>query len=186
MKKTSAYDLTQIAMSAALLAASSVIVIPVGVIPITLQVFFFLFIPALLGPVKGLLTIALYITMGLIGLPVFAGGSGGIGSLLSPSFGYVIGALAVAWIVGKGLHLYKGRWHTAGVMGMGIAVLYAIGMSYQYVIMNTILQTPIGIMSILSVNLTVFLPIDILKAVFAVGLYERLYALPFAKRIDRK
>ena len=186
MEKTSAYDLTQVALSAALLAVSSVLIIPTGVIPITLQVFFFLFIPALLGPVKGLLTIALYIAMGLIGLPVFAGGSGGIGSLLSPSFGYVIGALAVAWTVGKGLYVYKNRWHTVGVMGIGIGVLYVIGMSYQYVIMNTLLQTPVGVKSIISINLTVFLPIDILKAVCAVGLYERLYTLPFTKRINKR
>lgn len=185
MKKPSAFDLTQIALSTALLAVSSIVVLPIGVIPITLQVFFFLFIPALLGPLKGLMTIILYIVMGLIGLPVFAGGSGGIGSILSPSFGYVLGALVVALIVGTGMKNYKSKLHTLGMMGVALGALYVIGMSYQYLVMNTVLQTPISIMSILSVNFTVFLPIDVLKLILAVGLYDRLYKLPFAKRIAK-
>ncbi|MCC5895342.1 MAG: biotin transporter BioY [Alkalibacterium sp.] len=185
MKKPSAYDLTQIALSTALLAVSSIVVLPIGVIPITLQVFFFLFIPALLGPLKGLMTIILYIIMGLIGLPVFAGGSGGIGSIMSPSFGYIIGALIVALIVGKGLLKHRNKLQTLGIMSIGLAALYAIGMSYQYVIMTVFLDTPISFMSILSVNFSVFLPIDLLKMVLAVGLYDRLYKLPFTRRIDK-
>lgn len=183
MKKPSAYDLTQVALSTALLAVASILILPIGVIPITLQVFFFLFLPALLGPVKGLMTIILYIIMGLIGLPVFAGGSGGIASVVSPSFGYVIGALVVAWIVGKGLLKYRNRVHTLGIMSIALGVLYVIGMSYQYMIMAFYLQTPVSFTNIMSVNFTVFLPIDILKMVLAVGLYDRLYKLPFARRI---
>ncbi|WP_170068869.1 biotin transporter BioY [Alkalibacterium olivapovliticus] len=185
MKKPSAYDLTQIALSTALLAVASIVVLPIGVIPITLQVFFFLFIPALLGPVKGLMTIILYIIMGLIGLPVFAGGSGGIGSILSPSFGYIIGALIVAWIVGRGLLNQRSKLQTLGIMSMGLGALYVIGMTYQYMIMTYFLQTPISFMSIMSVNFSVFLPIDMLKMILAVGLYGRLVKLPFAKRIDK-
>lgn len=186
LKKPSTYDLTQVALSAALLAVSSIVVLPIGVIPITLQVFFFLFIPALLGPAKGLMTIILYVIMGLIGLPVFAGGSGGIGSILSPSFGYIIGALIVAWIVGKGLLNYRNIWHTLGIMSIGLGALYVVGMSYQYLIMNGFLQTPISFLSIISVNFSVFLPIDILKMVLAAGLYGRLYKLPFARRIAKQ
>lgn len=183
MKKPSAHDLTQIALSAALLAVSSIVVLPIGVIPITLQVFFFLFIPALLGPVKGLMTIILYIVMGLIGMPVFAGGSGGMGSILSPSFGYIVGALAVAWIVGAGLKKQRNKWEMTGIMSLGLGVLYITGMSYQYILMNTVLDSPISLVSIVSMNLTVFLPIDALKMLLAIALYDRLSSLPFARRI---
>ncbi|WP_051503671.1 biotin transporter BioY [Alkalibacterium sp. AK22] len=185
MKKPSTYDLTQIALSAALLAVSSIVIIPIGVIPITLQVFFFFLIPALLGPVKGLTTVLLYTFMGLIGLPVFAGGTGGLGSILSPSFGYILGAMPVAWLVGSGLLKNKGKWYTLGLMGAGLAVLYGIGMAYQYVIMHNVLDTPVTFWSILSMNMTVFLPVDAVKLLFAAGLYTRLARLPFARRIAK-
>ncbi|MCC5889514.1 MAG: biotin transporter BioY [Alkalibacterium sp.] len=185
MKRLSSNDLTQIALSAALLAVSSLIVIPVGVVPITLQVFFFFFLPALLGPIKGTMVVALYLFMGLVGLPVFAGGTGGLMSVLSPSFGYLLGALAVAWIVGKTFLKQRSLLYKAAVMTVALLLLYAVGMSYQYLIMNYVLSTPLSLNSILTINLTVFLPIDLVKLVFAFGLYERLKKLPFARRIDK-
>lgn len=185
MKRLSSNDLTQIALSAALLAASSLIVIPIGVIPITLQVFFFFFLPALLGPIKGIMVVALYLFMGLVGLPVFAGGTGGLMSVLSPSFGYLLGALAVAWIVGKSYQRERNYFYKSAVMVLSLILLYAVGMTYQYMMMNYVLNTPLSLSSILTVNLTVFLPIDLVKLVFAFSLYERLKKLPFARRIDK-
>ncbi|TVP92838.1 MAG: biotin transporter BioY [Alkalibacterium sp.] len=185
VKRLSSNDLTQIALSAALLAVSSLIVIPVGVVPITLQVFFFFFLPALLGPIKGIMVVALYLFMGLVGLPVFAGGTGGLMSVLSPSFGYLLGALAVAWIVGKTFLKQRSLLYKSAVMTVALLLLYAVGMSYQYLIMNYVLSTPLSLNSILTINLTVFLPIDLVKLVFAFGLYERLKKLPFARRIDK-
>lgn len=185
MKRFSSKDLTQVALSTALLAVSSVIVIPIGVIPITLQVFFFFFIPALLGPIKGIMVVALYLLMGLVGLPVFAGGTGGLMSVLSPSFGYLLGALAVAWIVGKAFIKKRSLVSKAVVMAASLVLLYTVGMAYQYLIMNYVLSTPFSLNNILTLNLTVFLPVDLVKLVFALGLYERLKQLPFARRIDK-
>src|SRR5699024_6273824 len=101
MKSLSTKDFILMAMFAAMLAVASVFVIPIGPVPITLQVFFFLLIPSLLGAFKGLITISLYLILGLIGLPVFAGGTQGFQALLSPSFGYLIGSLAVALYLGR-------------------------------------------------------------------------------------
>lgn len=185
MKKLSSNDLTQIAISTALLAVSSLIVIPIGVIPITLQVFFFFFIPSLLGPVKGIMVVALYLFMGLIGLPVFAGGTGGLMSVLSPSFGYLLGGLAVAWPVGKAYAYQKSYFYKAAVMAVSLIMLYAVGVIYQYMMMNHVLGTPLSLNSILTLNLTVFLPIDLVKLVFAFSMSERLNKLPFARRIDK-
>lgn len=185
MKRLSSNDLTQVALSAALLAASSLIVIPVGVIPITLQVFFFFFLPALLGPFKGIMVVTLYLFMGLVGLPVFAGGTGGLMSVLSPSFGYLLGALAVAWIVGKAYLQKRNYLYKSAAMVLSLILLYAVGMTYQYMMMNYVMNTPFSLSSILTMNLTVFLPIDLVKLVFAFSLYERLKKLPFARRIDK-
>lgn len=185
MKKLSSNDLTQVAISVALLAASSLIIIPIGVIPITLQVFFFFLLPSLLGPIKGIMIIALYLFMGLVGLPVFAGGTGGLMSVLSPSFGYLLGGLMVAWPIGK-VYLRKNSYLIkAAVMIVSLLMLYAVGMSYQFIIMNYVLSTPLSLSSIVTLNLTVFLPIDLVKLIFAFTLSEKLNKLPFARRIDK-
>lgn len=172
MKKLSTKDLVQIAVLTSMLSVASVFIIPVGPVPITLQVFFFLLIPALMGKFKGALTILLYMFLGLIGFPVFAGGSGGFQSILSPAFGYIIGAVLVSLVVGR-LHRKKSSsMEMISTMMIGILLLYAIGISYQYVIMNIYLQTPITWQTIILTNITTFLPIDMVKA-FTAGIVCR-------------
>lgn len=174
LKRLSTKDLVQIALLTSMLSVASVFVIPIGPVPITLQVFFFLLIPALMGPFKGTLSILLYILLGLIGFPVFAGGSGGFQSILSPAFGYIIGAVFVSLIVGK-LYQYKtSSLYRISTMFIGILVLYVVGVSYQYFIMNIYLQTPITLQTIFLTNLTTFLPIDMIKAFTAGIVCQRL------------
>ncbi|WP_208559602.1 biotin transporter BioY [Marinilactibacillus kalidii] len=177
MKNYSTKDLMQIALLTSMLSVASVFIIPIGPVPITLQVFFFLLIPALVGKIKGALTITLYMILGLIGFPVFAGGSGGFQSLLSPAFGYIIGAIFVSLVVGR-LHQKKASSiEIIGTMFVGIMVLYLIGMTYQFVIMNQVLGTAISWQSIMLTNLTAFLPIDMVKAFTAGIVYQRLEAV---------
>lgn len=179
MKTLTTKDLTQIAILTAMISIASYVVIPIGPVPITLQVFFFLLIPALLGSFKGTVSLALYVLLGLIGLPVFAGGSGGLQSLISPSFGYLIGYIILAPFVGQ---LGSGKKEVSVIkvtsfMTIAVLLLYAIGMSYQYLIMNYLLGTPITFPTILIGNLTVFLPLDIVKAAGAAVVYNRLKSL---------
>lgn len=178
-------DLTQIALSTAFLAVASLIIIPTGMVPITLQVVLFLLIPAILGPLKSMMVIALYTLAGLIGLPVFAGGAGGIGQFLSPSFGYILGALPMVWFIGKGMQRTKNRLQTGVIMLIGVIILYSIGIAYQYGLLNGVLDTPVTLSTILRTNLTIFLPIDTLKVLVAVIVYERLRKLSFYKRINQ-
>ena len=184
-KKITTSDLTQIALSTALLAISSLVVIPVGMVPVTLQVVLFLMIPALLGPVKSVMVIGLYVLMGLIGLPVFAGGAGGIGSLLSPSFGYILGAAPMGWFIGRGLNRTSNRIQTGLIMVISVLLLYTIGIAYQYGLLNGVLDTPVSLSALLTTNLTIFLPVDLLKVAAAMVLFERIKKLSFYKRIDR-
>lgn len=172
MEKLSTKDLVQIAVLTSMLSVASIFVIPIGPVPITLQVFFFLLIPALVGRLKGALTILLYMLLGLIGFPVFAGGSGGFQSILSPTFGYIVGAVLVSLVVGR-LHGKKSSSiQMISTMIVGILLLYVVGISYQYVIMNVYLQTPISWQAIILTNLTTFLPIDMVKA-FTAGIVCR-------------
>lgn len=70
-------------------------------------------------------------------------------------------------------------------MLVGVFILYVIGIAYQYGLLNIVLDTPVKLGAILTTNLTVFLPIDTLKVLVSVLIYERLKKLSFYKRINR-
>ena len=91
------------ALFAALTAAVSPFKIPLGFtpVPITLQTLMVLLSGAMLGPYYGALAMILYILVGALGLPVFAGGGSGIGALLGPSGGYLFSYFIAAFVVGK-------------------------------------------------------------------------------------
>lgn len=88
--KTNTYDLVLIAVFAVLMAMCAYISIPVAV-PFTMQTFGIFLTLNVLGGKRGTFAVCLYILMGAIGLPVFAGFQSGVGVLLGPTGGYVIG-----------------------------------------------------------------------------------------------
>ena len=88
------------ALFTALIAAGSYLVIPVGVVPVTLQTLFVLLAGLLGGAKIGSQAAGLYLLLGIIGLPIFSGGTGGIGHLLGPTGGYLIAWLPAAAIAG--------------------------------------------------------------------------------------
>lgn len=83
-----------------LIALCAQIEIPLQPVPITGQTFGVLFIAALLGANRGAITILSYLSVGALGLPVFAGGSAGIAVFAGPTAGYLLGFVAAAYIVG--------------------------------------------------------------------------------------
>lgn len=85
---------------AALTAVGAYIVIPVGPVPMVLQNMFVLLAGLLLGSRWGPASVALYLAMGLLGLPVFAGGGAGLGHLAGPTGGYLLGYLPAVFVVG--------------------------------------------------------------------------------------
>lgn len=116
---------------AALIAAGAFLAIPIGPVPIVLQNLFVLLTGLLLGPRWGLAGVGIYLLAGAIGLPVFAGGTGGIGRLLGPTGGYLIAYLPAVWVVGAVSARTKGR--TAGdiaAMVLGTLVVYGIGVPH--------------------------------------------------------
>ncbi|TFJ42781.1 hypothetical protein CKN73_04335 [Carnobacterium divergens] len=172
--KLTTKDRIQIALCTALLSISSLIMIPIGPIPITLQVLFMILIPALLGAKKGMLTIGLYLVLGLIGFPVFAGGMGGLQSLLKPSFGYLIGGFVIAAMIGSVANKNASFKSLVTISVISIPVLYIIGISYAYFLMNIVLETPISLSVLITTSISVFLPLDIIKAIVASFLAVRI------------
>jgi Uncharacterized conserved protein len=97
------YKMVFAALFAALIAVGAYIKIPILIspIPITLQVFFVLLAAVTLGRNWGTVSIIVYLLVGFIGLPVFAGGNSGVGVLLGPSGGYLYSFVIVAFLIGS-------------------------------------------------------------------------------------
>lgn len=75
----------------ALLAVASSISVPLGPVPFTLQTLVLAMLPIALGGRDAVVTVALYLVLGSLGLPVFSGFSGGIASLVGPTGGFLWG-----------------------------------------------------------------------------------------------
>lgn len=99
-RRRTSTDLALIAGFAALIAVCSVIAVPIGAAPITLQTFAVLLAGAVLGASRGLLAVLLYLAIGAIGLPVFAGGAAGLAPFAGPTVGYLAGMPLAAWLTG--------------------------------------------------------------------------------------
>src|SRR3972149_2239077 len=119
------------ALFAALTAAVSPFKIPLGFtpVPITLQTLMVLLSGAMLGPYYGALAMILYILVGALGLPVFAGGGSGIGALLGPTGGYLFSYFIAAFAIGKILQLRKSPRAIDYVVAMvvGTLIIYVLG-----------------------------------------------------------
>ncbi len=130
-------DLAQIALFAALTAVGAFLKIPVPYVPFTLQVFFVALSGVLLGAKKGALSQLVYVFTGLIGIPIFTEG-GGISYVLKPTFGYLIGFIIGAYVIGYLTERLKKKniWSIFLCILAGLAVLYFIGVPYLYLINN--------------------------------------------------
>lgn len=123
-------DMTYIAMFSIIIAVCSWISIPTA-IPFTLQTFGVFAAVAVLGGWRGTVAVLLYLLLGILGLPVFAGVAGGIGTLAGATGGYIVGFLFSALIM-WGMEALLGRkpWVLAVSMVMGLVVCYAFGTAW--------------------------------------------------------
>jgi biotin transport system substrate-specific component len=120
---------------AALIAAGAFLAIPIGPVPIVLQNMFVLLAGILLGNRWGLATVGLYLLAGLIGLPVFAGGTAGIGRIFGPTGGYLIGYLPAVFLTGLiREHSDKPVLSDAIAMICGTLVVYAVGVPWLKIV----------------------------------------------------
>ncbi|WP_440952914.1 biotin transporter BioY [Methanococcoides sp. FTZ1] len=123
---------------AALTAIGAYITIPLGPIPFTLQVVFVLMAGAMLGSKWGSISMIVYTLLGIAGLPVFSGGASGIGVILGPTGGYIIGFIAAAFVVGFLFENYRTEKLPINAMYVltGSAVIYAFGLSHLMIVAN--------------------------------------------------
>jgi biotin transport system substrate-specific component len=161
---------------AALIAGGSVVIalcaqIAIGYpVPITGQTFAVLMVAALLGSRRGVLCLLAYLAEGLLGLPVFAQGKGGVVAFLGPTGGYLVGFVFAAWIVGV---LSERTWDrrvlgTVAAMVLGTAAIYACGLIWLLCLVHLFAKPLAG--GVLAVGLYPFLVGDLLKVALAAAL----------------
>lgn len=120
-------DMVYIAMFAVLIAVCSWISVP-ATVPFTLQTFGVFVTVGVLGGKRGSLSVLVYLLLGMIGVPVFAGFSGGIGCLLGSTGGYIIGFLFSALVMwGMEMAFGKSRFVLVLSMILGLMVCYLFG-----------------------------------------------------------
>lgn len=184
MKVIHTRSLLLCALFSALIAIGAFIKIPIPIVPFTLQFLFTTLAGLLLGSKLGFVSVSVYIVLGLIGLPVFTQG-GGIGYLLQPTFGYIIGFAVGAFVTGFIMEQAKKRGFITYLSAcfMGLLVVYALGMVYYYVVANYFISSPIGIWSLFLYCFVLAVPGDILICFLCALLSKRLIPLLRKKAI---
>ena len=163
-----ATEIVMISLFAALTAVGAFIRIPLPYVPFTMQTLMVMLAGLILGSRSAALSQFLYLAIGLLGLPIFAQG-GGPGYILQPSFGFLVGFIAGAYLIGRMVEgVEKLRFHrvlTALILGQ--VAVHAFGIAYLYFNLNFIIHKPTSFLTTIKVGLLVFLPGDILKTFVA-------------------
>ena len=174
-------DLARIAVFAALIVVLGTVTVPVpGGVPITGQTLGVMLAGLVLGARRAPLAVLVVLALAAAGLPVLAGGRGGLGVFLGPTAGYLLGWIAGSIVIGLIAHHGRFTWWRAGlgaVLG-GILVIYLFGIPVQ----SLVTGVPFGPTVLSSL---VFLPGDLVKAVLAVVLavaLRRAYPRAFPTR----
>ncbi len=174
--KINVLDVSLTAIFAALTMAGSYIQIPLFPVPITFQTFFTYLSGAILGARLGALSQLIYVLLGALGLPVYAGGKGGIIHLVGPTGGYLMGFIAGSYVVGS---IIDRRWDPGYVwfligLSVGTAVIYSMGVLVLFYWVGRLREA-------LLLGVIPFIPGDTLK--IALASYVAFKARPVVKAL---
>lgn len=140
----------------------------VGGVPITLQTFFAVLAGLVLGSRLGAFSMFVYMMLGLVGAPVFAQFKGGVGMILSPTFGFILSFILVAYLAGKIREINSSfpSYIVAALVAM--AINYVFGTNWMYVAYQVWFEAPAEFSyKIAWLWMIVPLPKDILLAIVA-------------------
>ncbi len=168
-KKLTAQDITRVSLFTALICIASYIKIDLPAVPITMQTLAVMLAGCILNTRQAALSLLVYLLLGSIGAPVFSGGSAGLGILLGKYggylFGFLIGVVIISLLKGKKNNLWQ--LLLANFAG-GILVVHLFG-SLWYSLM-----TGMNLAQAFVVCSLVFIPGDLIKAVIAALLAQRV------------
>jgi biotin transport system substrate-specific component len=185
-KRISTRDLAIIPIFSVLTAVGAFIRIPIGIVPVSLQTVFVVISALLIGK-KAAYSQLIYVLLGLLGLPIFTGG-GGIGYILTPTFGYLVGFVLSALAMGylkdslKSYSLIK----LLSIAFLGLLIIYSSGVIYLYLLKNLILTgSSLGLTQAVRFGALIFLPMDTIWCSLGAVLSQRLLKHPYFSRKTR-
>lgn len=160
--KSRTHWLTLTAMMTAVTCVLAPFSLPIGPVPISLTNLVIYFSLYLLGWKRATVSYLVYLFIGLVGLPVFSGFTGGLAKLAGPTGGYIIGFIPMAILAGVIMeHTENKALHFLGMI-LGTAICYAFGTAWYCVVMNSPMITALG------ACVFPFIPGDIVKMLAAV------------------
>lgn len=166
--------LTTAALLAALLCASAWISVPVGAVPVTLQVFVVVLIALVLSADWAAAAVGVYLLVGVIGVPVFAGVRGGFAVLAGPTGGYLLGFVFGAWIGAWTREALAGR--VRPVVADGAAALVVVTVVYFLGALQLSAITGLGPFETVAAGVLPFVVPDLVKAAVATSAAAALRA----------
>lgn len=178
-----ARDVALVVAGALFIYLTSKIVIPVAgsPVPITGQTFGVLLVGGALGLRRGAVAVALYVLLGVVGLPFFAEGKGGLTIIWGATGGYLIGFILAGAVVGRLAELGWDRkiGGALGAMVVGSAVIYAVGLPWLKVVTGMTVEETIA------AGLTPFLIGDTIKIILAAVLFPAAWWIVGRRPDDR-
>lgn len=176
-------NMTLCAFFTILFVLASKIVIPLGIIPLTLQPLVVILAGVLLSPKQIGISYALYFLMGLLGLPVFASG-GGISYVLQPSFGFLLAFPFAACFISiiKQTFKFSTIYQLLPICMFALFIIYTIGCIYMYGIMNYSMGIHKNMGGIIAIGALPFLLSDAISATLGCICGLRLAKVPAIQR----
>ncbi len=176
-----AKEICYVAVAVALLTVSAWISLPVGEIPFTLQTLGVNLVAGILGRKKGSLAVVIYICLGLVGVPVFSGFTGGAAKLILPTGGYILGFIWNAIITGFFADKFSRERAKKSIMtlffGMLLGELVYLLFGSVWLSLGVSSDVTMGIWVALVTYALPFLPFDLLKIFLALLLIVKLRPL---------
>ncbi len=174
-KKTETKSIVLCSLFSALVCIGAFIKVPLPPVSFTMQWFFVAMAGLILGSKLGFTSVAMYICIGLVGLPVFTKG-GGIGYVFQPTFGYIIGFAVAAFVIGKISEMREKNFLNFFISNLiGLSLVYLIGFIYLYFIMTNVLAKDVELFKLLKSAVMIFIPTDILSAILSAKVASRIY-----------
>lgn len=174
-------DLVLVAMFAALMAIGANVTsfLVIGSVPVTMQTLFAILAGALLGRRLGALSMTVYLLVGLVGFPVFAQFKGGLGTLISPTFGFLLSFILVAFATGLIIEKSKEKSLNTFVVAcfVGLIINYVVGTHYMYFSFQFLANLDAVSYQLAWTWMAAPLVKDVILTLFAAVLSKRIYGV---------
>ncbi|MEG1152075.1 MAG: biotin transporter BioY [Oscillospiraceae bacterium] len=168
MNKSITKNLVLTSLFAAITAVLAQIAIPIGPVPFSLGIMGAFLAGLMLKPIWAFGSMLLYITIGAIGIPVFASFGAGATTLFGKTGGYLLGYMAISFIIALSYKIKNKLWCIAIGMAVGLIICYAIGTIWFMFLTNS------DLFAALSLCVFPFIIPDIMKAVFSYYLAAKI------------